>query len=205
MVHETAKPRVSRFKHSLVPFFYEPIPRSLTNSHSMHLDVAFMDRTDSAKKLGHHSVLAQHMEYNKPISRTLMPNIQRRFEDQGAPLLGSRSTERPSGGLEQADKQGQLTRLESSKGGTEDAIKLVRTRRNISQDHLSQIFGGTVVVSMIYPPSWSLSLIQLTDNRFTMRRVVTVLYKPRLWNNKTRQHCPHGTGSYGLQKLWRWV
>ena len=205
MVHETAKPRVSRFKHSLVLFFHELIPKSLTNSHSMHLDVAFMDRTDSAKELGHHSVLAQHMEYTKPISRTLMPNFQRRFEDQGSPLLGSRSIERPRGGLGQADKQGQLTRLESSKGGTEDAVKLVRTRRTISQEHLSQISRGKIMVSMIFPPFWSLSLIQLTDNRFTMRRVATVLYKPRLWNNKTRQHCPNGTGSYGLQKLWRWM
>ena len=205
MVYETAKPRVSRLKHSLVPFFHELIHRSLTNSISMHLDVAFMARTDSAKELGHHSVLAQHMGCTEPVSRTLVPNIQRRFEDQGAPLVGSRSIERPRGGLAQADKHGQLTRQESSKGDTEDAKRLVRTRRTISQERSSPIFGGTVKVSTELPLFWSLSLAQLTDNRSTMRRVVTVLYRPKLWNNKTRQHCSHGTGSYGQQKLWRWV
>ena len=179
MVHETAKPRVSRFKHSLVPFFHELIPRSLTNSLSMHLDVAFMDRTDSAKELSHHSVLAQHMKYTKFVSRTLMPNLQRPFEDQRASLLRGRSIERPRRGLAEADKQGQLIRLESSKGGTQDANRLIRTRRNISQEHLSQISGETVMVSMILPLFCSLSLVQLTDNRFTMRRVATVLYRPK--------------------------
>ena len=205
MVHETAKARVSRFKHSLVPFSHELISRNPTNSLSMHLDVAFMDRTDSAKELGHHSVLAQHMKYTKFVSRTLMPNIQRRFEDQRAPLLRSRSIERPRGGFAQADKQGQLIRLETSKGGTQDANRLVRTRRTISQEHLSQISGGTVIVSIIFPLFWSLPPVQLTDNRFTMRRVVTVLYRPKLWNNKSRQHYSHGNGSYGLQSLWRWM
>ena len=205
MVHETTKPRISRFKHSLVPIFHELISRSLTNLLSMHLEVAFMDRTDSAKELSHHSALAQHMKYTKFVSRTLMPNIQRRFENQRAPLLRSRSIERPRGGLAQADKQGQLIRLESSKCGTQDADRLVRTRRTVSQEHSSQISGGTVIVSIIFPLSCSLSPVQLTDNRFTMRRVVTVLYRPKLWSNKTRQHCPHGIGSYGLQKLWKWV
>ena len=205
MVHETAKPRVSRFKHSLVPFFHELIPGNPTNSLSMHLDVAFMDRTDSAKELGHHSVLAQHMKYTKSVSRTLMPNIQRRFEDQRAPLLRSRSIERPRGGLAQANKQGQLTRLVTSKGGNQDANRLVRTRRTISQEHLSQISGGTVMVSIVFPLFWSLSQVQLIDRRFTMHRVAIVLYRPKLWNNKTRQNCPHGTGSCGLQSLWRWM
>ena len=169
MVHEPAKSWVSRFKHSLVLFFHEMIPRSLTNSLSMHLDVAFMDRTDSAKELGHHSVLAQHMKYTKLVSRTLVPDIQRRFEDQRATLLRSRSIERPRGGLAQADQQGPLITLQSSKGGTQDANRLVRTRRTISQEHLSQTSEGIVMVSMISPLFWSLSLVQLTDNRFTMR------------------------------------
>ena len=204
MVYETAKPRVPRLKHSLVPSFHELIPRSLTNSLSMRLDVGFMARTDSAEDLGHHSVLAQHMEYTKPVSRTLMPNTQRHFEDQGAPLVGSRSLKRPRG-LAQADKQGQLIRLELSQGGTEDPNGLARTRRTISQERLSHISGETVRVSTNFPLFCSLSLAKLTDNRSTMRRVVTVLYRPRLWNNKTRRHCSHGTGSYGQQKLWRWV
>ena len=170
---------------------------------SMHLDVAFMDRTDFAKELSHHSVLAQHMKYTKFVSRTLMPNFQRRFENQRAPLLRSRSIEHSRGGLAQADKQEQLVRLETSKGGTQDENRLVRTRRTISQEHLSQISGGTVMVSIMVPPFWGLSPVQLTDNRFTLLRVVTVLYRPKSWNNETRQHCLHGTGSYGLQSLWR--
>ncbi|KAM0806297.1 hypothetical protein BDR22DRAFT_828377 [Usnea florida] len=114
--------------------------------HCMHLDVAFMDRTDSAKEFGHHSVLAQHMKYTKFVSRTLMPNLQRPFEDQRAPLLRDRSIERPIRGLAEADKQGQLIRLEPSKGGTQDANRSIRTRRTISQEHLSQISGETVMV-----------------------------------------------------------
>ncbi|KAF6221378.1 hypothetical protein HO133_002233 [Letharia lupina] len=89
---------------------------------------SFMARTDAAQEPNHRPVLSQNMEYTRTVSRTLKPDLERRFTDQAAPPVGTWMEKRPRG-IRQADEQGDSIRLEFSQGGTGDSDRSTRAIR----------------------------------------------------------------------------
>ena len=114
----------------------------------MRLEIGFMARTDAAKDIDHRSVLAQNMENTRTVSRTLKPDLKRRFKNQTAPPVGNRMIPHPREGFTQADELGDSIRLEPSQGSTEDSGRSVRAmRQTMSPGALSKDVGESVRVS----------------------------------------------------------
>lgn len=134
----------------------------------MRLEIGFMARTDAAQEPNHRPVLSQNMEYTRTVSRTLKPDLERRFTDQAAPPVGTWMKKRPRG-IRQADEQGDSIRLEFSQGGTGDSDRSTRAiRQTISPGPPSKDSGESVKVStnpkFFGDYSWLMS--HLTDTRY---------------------------------------
>ena len=133
MVHETAKPGLNRFRHSSVAChnFYSRC--DLTDWLSVHLDIGFMarpgpvDPVDPVEDLGDRSALAQNMQYNRIIARTLKPDLEKRHADQAGPPPGTGTIEHRSGIFTRANEQENLTMLQELSQG--DIMHLGRSMR----------------------------------------------------------------------------
>ena len=115
----------------------------------MHLDIGFMARLDPVEDLGDRSALAQNMQYNKVVSRTLKPDLERRFADQDGPPTGTRTIKHPRGIFTRVDEQENLTMLqELSQGDIMHLGRSIRTtERTMSPRPLSRHSGERVPVS----------------------------------------------------------
>ena len=114
----------------------------------MHLDIGFMARPDPAENLGDRSALAQNMQYNKVVARTLRPDLEKHFADRASPPVGTRTIKHPRV-ITGADEQEDLTVLQELSQG--DIMHLGRsmriTERTISPRTLSRDSGERVPVS----------------------------------------------------------
>lgn len=149
MVYEGAKSRFNRLGHPLVPCLEHLIPSILTDRLSMRLDIGYMARTDGAKDLDDRSVLAQKMEYTRPVSMTLDRSLERRFKDQAAPPVGTRMVKRPREDFARAGEQGDPLGLEGfALRNTQDSGKSTNAIvRTMSRGPLSKDSGMSVRVS----------------------------------------------------------
>ena len=105
-----------------------------------------MARTDAAENLDDQSMLASRMQYTRVVTRTLKPNLQRRFADQANSPADTRIVKRPRESFTRADEPKRLiTSEELLQGDIEDSGNSTRaTGRKIS---LSKDSGGSVRVS----------------------------------------------------------
>ena len=128
-----------------------------------------MARTDHTTDVDDGPVLAQNLEYTRIISRKLMPDLERRFQDQTDPPVGTWTTKRPRGDFVKADEQENSIRLEDlSHGVTEDSDKwTMALKPTISQGHLSKDSGGGDRVSIDLESFWGLIVTDLTSYRYT--------------------------------------
>ena len=108
-----------------------------------------MARPYPVEDLGDRSALAQNMQYNKVVSRTLKPDLERRFADQAGPPAGTRTIQHPRGIFTRADEQKNLTiSQELSQGDVMHLDRSMRTTEGtMSPRPLSRDSGERVPVS----------------------------------------------------------
>ena len=115
-----------------------------TDLPSVRLEIGFMAGSNSAKDLDDGPVLAQNLEYNRVIPRTLKPDLEKHLKEQTDPPEDTRMTKRPREGFPRADEQEESIRPEELlQGDSEDSIKpTTAIKRNMVQEHSSKDMRG---------------------------------------------------------------